>query len=211
MKMMSSTLATVLLGAVVLVSSCSKDPLKNLSQDETRIYITNRDSSANFSSYKTFSISDSVTVVHDQQGAKEATPADSAYIAAVKKYMQAAGYILVSRSQNPDIGIDVSRVYNTTGVINYYDYSGYYGDFYDPYYWGYYNYGYYMPYGYSVYQITEGAMSIDMLDLKNASANHKINFIWSGLVRGEGIFSEAGADAQVKALFDQSTYIKAGN
>ena len=48
-------------------------------------------------------------------------------------------------------------------------------------------------------------------NLKNASTNHKINFIWSGLIRGEGIFSAAGADAQVKALFDQSTYIKTGN
>ena len=211
MKMMSSTLTTALLGVVVLLSSCSKDPLKQLSQDETRIYITNRDSSANFSSYKTYSISDSVTVVHDQQGAKEASASDSAYITAVKKYMQQAGYTLVSRTQNPDIGIDVSRVYNTTGVINYSDYGGYYGDYYDPYYWGYYDYGYYMPYGYSVYQITEGAMSIDMLDLKNASTNHKINFIWSGLIRGEGIFSATGADAQVKALFDQSTYIKTGN
>jgi len=210
MKMMSSALFTGLLGVTVLLSSCSKDPLNHLTQDETRIYITDRDSTVNFASYKTFSISDSVAVVHDQHGFKDLSPADSAYIVAVKKYMQQQGYVLVNHNQNPDIGVDVSRIYSTTGVVNYYDYSGYYGGYYDPNYWGY-DYGYYMPYGYDVYQITEGAMSVDMLDLKNAATNKKINFIWTGLIRGEGIFSAANADAQVKALFDQSTYLKTSN
>jgi len=54
-------------------------------------------------------------------------------------------------------------------------------------------------------------MSVDMLDLKNAAANKKINFIWTGLIRGEGIFSAANADAQVKALFSQSNYLKTSN
>ena len=39
-------------------SSCSKDPLKNLSEEESRIYITNRDSTADFALYKTYSIAD---------------------------------------------------------------------------------------------------------------------------------------------------------
>lgn len=209
MKMMNTAL-TAVLGCIVLLSSCSKDPLKNLSDDETRIYITNRDSSVNFASYKTFSISDSVTVVHDRSGTKERTETDTAYITAVKKYMQQNGYVLVDKSQKPDIGINVSRVYSTTGVISYYDYYDYYGGYYDPYYWGY-GYGYYMPYGYAAYSITEGAISIDMLDLKNAAGNNKIDFIWTGLIRGEGIFSASSADAQVKALFDQSTYLKHNN
>ncbi|HWB26634.1 MAG TPA: DUF4136 domain-containing protein [Chitinophagaceae bacterium] len=210
MKMKSSALITALLGGAVWLSGCSKDALNNLSQDETRIYITDRDSSVNFSNYKTFSVSDSVAVIHDQQSNMELTASDSAYIVAVKKYMQQRGYVLVNRNQNPDIGINVSRVYSTTGVINYYDYSDYYGGYYDPYYWGYYDYGYYMPYAYDVYQITEGAMSVDMLDLKDASGNKTINFIWTGLIRGEGIFSAGNADSQVKALFDQSSYLKTG-
>ncbi|HVX52327.1 MAG TPA: DUF4136 domain-containing protein [Chitinophagaceae bacterium] len=209
MKMKGIALITGLLGVTVLLNSCSKDPLKNLSQDETRIYITDRDSSVNFSAYKTFSIGDSVAVINNQNSTMEQTDADAAYITAVKKYMQQKGYVLVAKSQNPDIGINVSRIYNTTGVISYNDYWDYYGGYYDPYYWGDYGYGYYMPYAYAVYQITEGAMSIDMLDLKNAPGNKTINFIWTGLIRGEGIFSAGNADAQVKALFDQSTYLKA--
>ena len=94
---------------------------------------------------------------------------DSAYINAVTKYMEQDGYTLVSNEQNPDVGIDVNRIISTaTGVISYGDYWGYYNSYWDPYYWGYPGYGYYAPYAYSVYQIKEGAISVDMLDLKNA-------------------------------------------
>ena len=86
-----------------------------------------------------------------------------------------------------------------------------YGGYWDPYYWGYSDYGYYVPSSFGVYQVTEGAMSIDMLDLKDASAKGKIDVIWNGLVRGEGIFVDANADLSVKALFDQSTYFKTTN
>ena len=50
-----------------------------------------------------------------------------------------------------------------------------------------------------------------MLDLKDASGTHKINLVWNGLVRGEGIFNASNADTQVKALFDQSAYILTNN
>jgi hypothetical protein len=51
-------------------------------------------------------------------------------------------------------------------------------------------------------------MSIDMLDLKNAPTKNKIDIIWNGLARGEGIFNASNADGIVKALFDQSTYLQ---
>jgi hypothetical protein len=134
---------------------------------------------------------------------------DSAYILAVKKYMQQAGYQLVTRKQNPDLGVNVNHIISTTtGVISYGDYWNDYGGYWDPYYWGYPGYGYYVPYAYSTYQIREGAVSIDFLDLKNASADKKINVIWTGLIRGSGIFNASLADTQVKALFDQSPYLK---
>lgn len=116
---------------------------------------------------------------------------------------------MVSKDASPDLGVDVNHIINTTtGVINYGDYWGDYGGYWDPYYWGYPDYGYYIPYAYSVYQIKEGAMSVDLLDLKNATKNDKINVIWTGLIRGSGIFTASVADAQVKALFDQSSYLK---
>ena len=205
----------VLLWSLILATTsfiytgCQKEPLDNLTTDESRIYITDHDSSVNFSNYKTYSISDSVAVIENGKATRQLDNSDAAYIDAVKKYMNAAGFTLVSKNQNPDLGVNVNHIINTTtGVISYGDYWDDYGGYWDPYYWGYADYGYYVPYAYSVYQINEGAVSIDLLDLKNASANNKIDVTWTGLIRGPGIFDATIADSQVKALFDQSPYLK---
>ena len=201
-------LATGLLIVSAIFSSCTKDPVSNLTADESRIYITDHDSSVNFSDYNTYSISDSVAVVDNGNSKYESNSVDQAYISAVKKYMNNAGFTMVPKSENPDLGVDVTHIINTsTGVISYGDYWNDYGSYYDPYYWGYPDYGYYVPYAYSVYQVKEGALSVDILDLKNASENNNINVIWTGLIRGSGILNESVADSQVKALFDQSNYL----
>ncbi len=189
--------------------SCTKDPIKNLNNEESRIYITDHDSSANFSNYNTYSIPDSVAVIENGNSRRELNAVDQSYIDAVKKYMSQAGYTLVSKKENPDLGVDVNHIINTsTGVITYGDYWYNYSDYWNPYYWGYPDFGYYIPYAYSIYQVKEGALSIDILDLKNATENNNINVIWTGLIRGSGILDSAVADSQVKALFDQSSYLK---
>lgn len=200
-------LTILALGA--LFTGCTKDPLANLTDEESRIYITDHDSSANFSAYRTFSISDSVAVINDGRASKELTTTDQAFINAVKTEMQAKGYTMVNKGANPDLGINVTRIYNTsTGVISYSNYYDMYGGFYDPYYWGYGGYDYYSPYSYATYSIREGALSIDMLDLKDASSANRINVVWTGLIRGSGIFNSATAADQVKMLFAQSPYLK---
>lgn len=203
----------VMWGAIVVVgalfASCTKNPIANLSNDESRIYVTNYDSIADFSSYKTFSISDSVAVVNDGRATKEITSTDLAFVNAVKAEMQSSGYTLVNKNANPDLGINVSRIYNTsTGVVSYRNYYNTYGGFYDPLYWGYGGYGYYNPYSYATYTVREGALSIDMLDLKNAASANRINLLWTGLIRGSGIFNASTAQSQVKMLFSQSPYLK---
>ncbi|HUZ58397.1 MAG TPA: DUF4136 domain-containing protein [Hanamia sp.] len=200
---------SALAGTSIFYTGCTKEPLNNLTAAESRIYITDHDSTVNFSNYKTFSISDSVAVIQNGYATKELNDVDTAYINAVTKYMEQDGYSLVSNEQNPDLGVDVNRIISTsTGVISYGDYWDNYGDYWDPYYWGYPGYGYYIPYSYAVYQISEGAISVDILDLKNASSDKKINVIWTGLIRGSGIFDATIADSQVHALFDQSPYLK---
>lgn len=196
----------------VAFTACNKQPVDNLSNEESRIYITDYDSTKSFTAYKTFSISDSVAVIDNNQSIKQLTSSDQAYIDAVKKYMSQKGYTLTDKSSNPDLGVNVSRLINTTtGVISYPDYYGYYSDYYDPYYWGYSGYDYYTPYSYGVYSIQQGAVSVDILDLKNASASNKIEVVWTGLIRGEGLSDAASVDGQVKALFDQSPYLTTNN
>src|SRR5438128_845067 len=84
------------LGAVF--TGCTKDPVANLSPEESRIYITDYDSTANFSAYKTFSISDSVAVINEGHASKEITATDQAFINAVRQEMQAKGYTLVAKN-----------------------------------------------------------------------------------------------------------------
>ena len=209
---MRNTFFTIGVAASILsLSACTKQPLKNLTDDESRIYITNHNDSVSFTSFKTFSITDSVAVIDNNHlRGREVTDVDSAYINAVKQQMIAKGYTLVANNQTPDLGVAVNRVYNTyTGVVDYSGYGGDYYDYWDPYYWGYPGYGYYFP-AYGVYQVSEGALEVDILDLKDASADKQIKDIWSGLIRGAGVFDVANAQTGVQALFDQSSYLKAG-
>ena len=204
-----TSIALLAMGGLFVLSSCTKDPYRDMSEEESRIYITNRDTTANFNSYKTYSIVDSVSLIDNNQFAgKEATSWDLQVIAAVQNEMNARGYTRVSRNQSPDLGINVSRLYNTTtNVVDLTGYWGGYGGYYDPYYWGYGGYDYYFPtYGY--YQSTEAALSIDMLDLENASGTHTIKGVWNGLVRGSGVFRSSNVTSQIQALFEQSPYLR---
>jgi hypothetical protein len=211
---MKSIVVTVLFATGLLaLSSCKKDPVKNLEGDEGQIYITKHSDSVNFGSFHTFSIADSVAVISNNQlQGKVLTDVDAAYINAVKDQLVQRGYTQVAKNQNPDLGITISRIYNTsTGVFDYGSaWDPYYGSYWDPYYWGYGGYGYYFPsYYYGTYSITEGAMSIDMFNLKDAKESNRISNVWNGLIRGSGVFGLSTASKSVKALFDQSTYFKA--
>lgn len=198
----------LLAAAVIALASCTKDPVSKLSAEETRLYITNHDSSTNFSSFKTFSISDSVAIIsnnHLRQKTRDGY--DSLLINSVANAMKQRGYAQVTNDANPDLGINVNNIITTqTGYV---DYGSYYSDYYgylDPYYWGYPGYGYYGSY-IGTYQVNEGVISIDMFDLKDAQASGKIKSVWNGVIRGAGIFEKAAVAPGVQALFDQSTYI----
>ena len=212
--MKKTILFTGIVGMIFSFTSCQKDPAKNLSSEESRIYITSHDSTVNFSSFQTFSIADSVGVIEDNKGlGKALTAFDAGVIAAVKTAMHDKGFQLVDRTASPDLGITVSRIYNNyTGIMSYPAYWDYYGSFYDPFYWGYGGYNYFNPvyYGpnyYSTYQVTQGALSIDMLNLKDAKSDNAIHPVWSAISRGRGVFGEGNIQGQVNAFFEQSPYL----
>lgn len=198
----------------VTFAACQKDPMKNLTASESRIYITNHDSTVNFSAFKTFSIADSVGVIEDNQGiGKSNDDFDINVIAKVREHLESRGFTEVNREDSPDLGITVTRIYsNYTGIVSYPGYWGGYGGFYDPYYWGYGGYSYYDPiyYGpnyYATYQVTQGALAIDMLNLKDAKDDNTIRPVWSALSRGSQVFNPATAETQVNAFFEQSPYL----
>ena len=205
---------TVVGAGIMSFTACQKDPLKNLTPAESRIYVTNHDSTADFSSFKTFSIADSVGYFEDNQAlGKDLSEFDATAIAAVRSAMQTRGFQLVNRTDSPDLGITVSRVYSTsTGIMSYPGYWDNYGGYYDPYYWGYGGYDYYDPiyYGpnyYTTYQVTQGALSVDMLNLKDAITDNIIRPVWSGIARGTGVFSTSAAQEEINSFFEQSPYL----
>jgi hypothetical protein len=63
--------------ATLTVCSCTKDPLKDMSDQESRIYITQRDSTVNFRGFNTFSIADSVAYIGSNQPATRFTAGDA--------------------------------------------------------------------------------------------------------------------------------------
>lgn len=192
-----------------LLSRCTKDPLNNLSNEESRIYITNHDTSVRFSNYATFAIADSVAYIADNrlQG-KQASSLDQQFINAVASSLKQRGFQQVSTDQKPDLGVTVSVIRNTsTQLISYPDYGGYYGDYWDAYSWGYPGYDYYFPSYYGVYQSNETDLAVDVIDLRNAGENNDLKAVWSGLIRGEDIFNPQNVNAQIAALFNQSSYL----
>lgn len=196
---------------VVLLVSCRKDVYDDLSESESRVYITRYDSTANFSNYATFRVADSVNVIENGQLTQRArTTYDASVIAAVRQAMAQRGYQeQTNTAVKPDIGVNIARIVNSySGLVSYGDYWGGYGGYWDPFYWGYGGYGYYFPYTIGTYTIRQGALSIDMLDLKNPNTtNNRINTIWTGLGRGSGIFSQGNVNEIVTSLFSQSNYL----
>ncbi|MEI6946170.1 DUF4136 domain-containing protein [Paraflavisolibacter sp. H34] len=193
-----------------LLSNCTKNAIDNLTTEESRIYITNYDTTANFHTYRTFYISDSVALVRNNQLlAKRVDEVYTRFIAAFAQSLEARGYVRVAREANPDLGIALSQITNTTtNLISYNDYGNYYGGYWDPFYWDYPGYNYYFPTYYGTYQTSETVLAIDMFDLKNSSQNNQIKDVWSGMIRGSGIFTLANVDSQVAALLQQSSYLQ---
>lgn len=196
-----------LLGGVVLFSACRKDPFKDMSEDESRVYITQRANNANFSNYQTFSIADTVLVVDGNNVQQISSQDEAGFLDAFRQQMESRGFTYVERHQDPDLGLQVSRIIRTTsGVVwrNYYDYwqPGYWGSGYgwgaNPYWWDYPMY----------YETSEGMLSFDLVDLKNAESSSQISIVWNGLIRGSGIYNTSAMSTQVAQLFEQSPYLQ---
>ena len=192
------------------LNSCVKDPVKNLTEDESRIYVTNYDTTVSFSSYKTFKIADSIAIItNNRLEGRDRTQIDAQFIDATIAALQQRGYVRLANDQTADLAVTLSAITNTnTQLVSYTDYGGYYGSYWDPFYWDYPGYSYYAPTYYGVYETGETALAVDIVDLKNANNNNnQLRVIWSGLIRGSGIFSGRNTTEQINALFNQSTYL----
>ncbi|TLU99187.1 DUF4136 domain-containing protein [Dyadobacter luticola] len=195
----------LLLAAGLGFSSCSKDPLSDLSTEESLVYVTNHDQSANYTQYKTFSIVDSVLVVENDRSGTALTDIDRSLLQRIITNMQALGYKYVSPKSKPDVGINAAWVTNTYLNVASNPYSSYYGG-----YWGGgYGYGYGYPSYYSYYETSESYWLISMVDFKNPNTVDKtFNVVWDAQIRGSGIGDSQYIEKMVDSIFGQSGYLK---
>jgi hypothetical protein len=187
--------------AGMLLSSCTKDPLADLSDIDSQVFITNMDKQVNFKQYKTFSVVDSVEVIRDNRASSALTSLDQDMLIRIVTNMEKLGYSYVAPNKTPDVGISLSRVTNTSVNVVAQPSYGYWG------YGGGYGYGY--PSYYQYYQTSESYWSMSMLDLKNPdTVNNKVKIIWNAQIRGGGLGNTDYVDQMVDAVFGQSTYLK---
>jgi len=201
LKMLKITSLLIIIGAIGF-SSCSNDPISDLSTEETLVYMTNRDKAANYAQYKTFSIVDSVLVVENNRSGTALTEIDRNLLQRIVTNMQSLGYTYVSPKSNPDVGINAAWVTNTQ--LNVVSQPSYYGS-----YWGGGGYGYGYPSYYQYYETSESYWLISMVDFKNPNTVDKtFKVIWDAQIRGAGISSTSLVDKMVDSIFSQSSYLK---
>ncbi|MCF2504312.1 DUF4136 domain-containing protein [Dyadobacter sp. CY107] len=193
-----------ILMAGIGMMSCSKDPISDLSTEETLVYITNHDKAANYTQYKTFSIVDSVLVVENGEAGTALTELDRDVLIRIISNMEKLGYKYVSPKSKPDIGINASWITNTYLNVVSQPLSSYYGG-----YWGGGGYGYGYPSYYQYYQTSESYWLISMLDFKNPNTVDKtFKVVWDAQIRGAGIGERQYVDTMVDSIFGQSGYLK---
>ena len=199
---------------VSVLFSCRKEPdTEDLKLEQ--VVSTDRDLAANFSSYATYFISDTVSIVASASTDSILTgPMALQLVNAVKTNMTARGYTFKPRSQGlPDLGLRLTVIKDVTRTAvcgGWWD--GWYG-YYPPWYWGcYYCGGYYYPWC-TTYTYTVGTSTLYMFDVKNQGNNHNVRALWGAT--SFGVFSttnnQTNADLTTTAInqaFAQSTYLK---
>lgn len=182
--------------------SCNNDPLDDLSLEDTQVYMTDYDKSADFKAYKTFSVVDSVLIYGNQGTGTSLTSNDVLILEQVIKNMENLGYTYVTADKKPDLGINVGQVNNAYLNVVSRPIGSYWGGYYGG--WG---MGY--PSYYSYYQVNESYWTLEMLDFKNANITQKeVNVVWRSQIRGEGLNERTLISTMIDKIFEQSQYLK---
>jgi Domain of unknown function (DUF4136) len=185
------------MGVLCLLVACAKDPLSDLTDEDSQVFITNYDDTVSFSSYKTFATSsDSIIVLQNNRFYLSALSPELNFVQNVTNKFKERGYTRVEKTASPDLMVNIIRVSNSSvGITQNPNYGGY-------------GYGGYYPSSYSFYEITENYWYVEVLDKKNYVANgNKYNVIWNAEIRGNGIFDDGSLNNLVNAVFKQSSYL----
>jgi hypothetical protein len=194
--------------AGLAIASCSKYPSYTVDTSDLDMVWTNFSETADFMGYKTYYVP--VTILIDSTATDQEKEYFQQYYESildrVNTNMQERNYVRVDSSDNPDLGLGISIVTRTNYVFSY---SWWY---YYPPYWGWPGYGYYYPWSTYLGSYEEGALIIDMSDLKNINHDSKqINALWAAMIGGVLTNNSSLLDQRlydyIDQAFDQSPYL----
>jgi hypothetical protein len=206
--------------ALVLLGACNPEPDSKQLIDQL-VVATNYDTNADFQSYTTYAMpNDTIGFISNTSDDTVIVANKSTFprpvLAAIKSNLDARGYRQVNRNQSPDLGIKVVvvndfNVFQQIVYPNYYGgYPGYYGGGYYPGYYGYSSFFYY-PY-INTYAYNTGVLVVEILDLKNKTANNQVKVIWDAYM-GDLYSTLDRIPETVNAVnqaFTQSPYVEKG-
>lgn len=197
---------SALMGLLAL-ASCQTDPLSDLSDEDSQVIITNYDKAANFGSYRTFGIVDSVYFINNNRVSKSVTDQELFFVDYLANKLTQRGFERIPRTSRPDLGVNVARIRNSSvnAVSN---------PIFDPFFWNS-TWGFgggfspFYPSFYSFVTVSETYWYVEVADLRNAtSANNRLNIVWSAEIRGNGIFEAEALARLIDSAMAQSTYLK---
>jgi hypothetical protein len=210
-KLMMAIMAFSLLG---LLSGCYPDKIDYV--DEYDLAGTMYDEEADFSTFTTFHVIDTVMHVNDDEGDDPNLDRenDEFILELIRQNMLDLGYLEIA---NPDSlnRSDLELLVSAT-TTDFYSYYSYWGGYWGWYGWGSYGWGWGYP-GYPWYpggglynSYTTGTLIIEMLDTEVTGLDDPPGIVWMGLV--DGILTSGSSttrlNTQINQVFEQSPYLQ---
>lgn len=190
--------------------SCYPEGANNV--EDYDVAITNYDKSADFATFTTFSIPDTIVYFSNDKESQFNHSYDQQIVDLVTKNFTDRGYVQVDTNESPSFVVNISAFSN----INYaYYVDNWYNNW--NWYWGWWGsssfYPYYPWYPVSVYSYRTGSVVIDMIST-TPRADDKVGVVWSGvadgLLQGSNNLVLSRLNTQINQCFVQSPYLKAG-
>jgi hypothetical protein len=189
---------------LILMSCFESDPLANYKNDDSIVFFSNYDKKIDFKNYSTYFIPDSVFVITNESIRASVRPTSLNFISLFKNSFESKKFKFVGKTQKPDLGITISRISdakiglkapNNIYFNTYWNYPLFGTD------------GYEYPGYFKDYQINDIIWNIDVVDLKNAVKNDKLNVVWNVQIRGKNVFDEDTFGYLIEQSFKISTFL----
>lgn len=210
---------------ILLLASCQKDPDMSKLDNDFVVY-TDHDNKADFKSFTTFYIPDSVLVISSNQKPQYWTSTEAdAIITTMINNMESRGYTRTMDKEKAELGLQVSYVENVNYFADYHESNsnwwwGYPGYWLPGYWrpswgptWGNDWHDWYYPYP-VVYSYSVGSLLAEMINLKAPmpTTETKLPVVWTaymaGLLSGSDKIDMQRSVRAIEQAFVQSPYIR---